>query len=110
MNKRTAYRLIEEGSAFAELEERHMSRKIDSTPSSQDADVAPREAWDAIAADYDAFVTPGEAELATAALRSAGLRAGQSFLDVAAGTLARAGGATNLGVSPGRRPLMACRM
>lgn len=50
------------------------------------AHVAPREAWDTIAADYDVFVTPGEVELATAALRLAGLRAGQSFLDVAAGT------------------------
>jgi len=77
---------IEEGSAFAELEERRMSDKIDMTPAPPDPHVAPREAWDAIAAGYDAFVTPGEVELATAALRLAGLRAGQRFLDVAAGT------------------------
>jgi ubiquinone/menaquinone biosynthesis C-methylase UbiE len=43
------------------------------------------EAWDAIAAQYDEHVAPGESELATAGLRLAGLRAGDSFLDVAAG-------------------------
>jgi ubiquinone/menaquinone biosynthesis C-methylase UbiE len=47
---------------------------------------APVEAWDAIAALYDEHVAPGESELATAGLRLAGLRAGQEFLDVAAGT------------------------
>jgi len=46
---------------------------------------APVEAWDAIAALYDQHVAPGEAELATAGLRLAGLRAGDTFLDVAAG-------------------------
>jgi SAM-dependent methyltransferase len=46
---------------------------------------APVEAWDAIAALYDRHVAPGEAELATAALRLAGLRTGDTFLDVAAG-------------------------
>lgn len=46
---------------------------------------APVEAWDAIAALYDEHVAPGEAELATAGLRLAGLRAGDTFLDVAAG-------------------------
>jgi ubiquinone/menaquinone biosynthesis C-methylase UbiE len=46
---------------------------------------APVEAWDAIAARYDEHVAPGEAELATAGLRLAGLRAGDAFLDVAAG-------------------------
>jgi ubiquinone/menaquinone biosynthesis C-methylase UbiE len=46
---------------------------------------APVEAWDAIAARYDEHVAPGEAELATAGLRLAGLRAGDTFLDVAAG-------------------------
>lgn len=46
---------------------------------------APVEAWDAIAALYDEHVAPGESELATAGLRLAGLRAGDSFLDVAAG-------------------------
>ena len=46
---------------------------------------APVEAWDAIAARYDEHVAPGESELATAGLRLAGLRAGDTFLDVAAG-------------------------
>ncbi|MCD2442474.1 methyltransferase domain-containing protein [Agromyces sp. SYSU K20354] len=47
---------------------------------------APVEAWDAIAAQYDEHVAPGESELATAGLRLAGLKPGDSFLDVAAGT------------------------
>lgn len=47
---------------------------------------APKEAWDAIAADYDAVVTTGEAALPSAALRLAGLRPGDRFLDVAAGS------------------------
>ena len=47
---------------------------------------APVEAWDAIAALYDEHVAPGESDLATAGLRLAGLRAGDTFLDVAAGT------------------------
>jgi ubiquinone/menaquinone biosynthesis C-methylase UbiE len=46
---------------------------------------APVEAWDAIAARYDEHVAPGESDLATAGLRLAGLRAGDTFLDVAAG-------------------------
>jgi ubiquinone/menaquinone biosynthesis C-methylase UbiE len=46
---------------------------------------APVEAWDAIAALYDAHVAPGESELASAGLRLAGLQAGDSLLDVAAG-------------------------
>lgn len=86
MSKHTRHPLIEEGSAFVELRERTMSHTIETAPTSQDPHVAPREAWDAIAVDYDTFVTPGEAELAATALRLAGLRAGQSFLDVAAGT------------------------
>lgn len=52
----------------------------------QDEHVAPPEAWDAIAALYDEHVAPGEVELATAGLRLAGLRVGDTFLDVAAGT------------------------
>jgi ubiquinone/menaquinone biosynthesis C-methylase UbiE len=44
------------------------------------------EAWDAIAASYDEHVTAGESDLATAGLRLAGLRSGDTFLDVAAGT------------------------
>ena len=46
---------------------------------------APVEAWDAIAASYDEYVTSGESDLATAGLRFAGLQAGDTFLDVAAG-------------------------
>lgn len=47
---------------------------------------APAEAWDAIAALYDEHVAPCESELAAAGLRLAGLQAGDTFLDVAAGT------------------------
>jgi ubiquinone/menaquinone biosynthesis C-methylase UbiE len=50
-----------------------------------DDHTAPAEAWDAIAALYDEHVAPGESELSTAGLRLAGLKAGDSFLDVAAG-------------------------
>jgi ubiquinone/menaquinone biosynthesis C-methylase UbiE len=45
----------------------------------------PVEAWGAIAALYDKHVAPGESDLATAGLRLAGLQAGDTFLDVAAG-------------------------
>lgn len=48
-------------------------------------EVAPSEAWDAIAADYDEFVAPGEASFANEALRLAGLKPGELLLDVAAG-------------------------
>jgi ubiquinone/menaquinone biosynthesis C-methylase UbiE len=47
---------------------------------------APVEAWDAIATAYDQYVTAGESDLAQAGLRLAGLRPGDAFLDVAAGT------------------------
>lgn len=47
---------------------------------------APREAWDAIAEGYDRYVAPQEAELANEALALVGLKPGQRFLDVAAGT------------------------
>ncbi|MGD9694753.1 MAG: class I SAM-dependent methyltransferase [Thermoleophilia bacterium] len=48
--------------------------------------VAPPEAWDAIAAGYDRYVAPQEADLANEALGVVGLRPGERFLDVAAGT------------------------
>ena len=51
----------------------------------REEEVAPPEAWDAIAAGYDEFVAPGEAPFANAGLRLAGLKSGQRFLDVAAG-------------------------
>jgi ubiquinone/menaquinone biosynthesis C-methylase UbiE len=53
--------------------------------STTDHEVAPAEAWDAIAAGYDEFVAPGEASLANVGLRLAGLQPGERFLDVAAG-------------------------
>jgi 2-polyprenyl-3-methyl-5-hydroxy-6-metoxy-1,4-benzoquinol methylase len=51
----------------------------------REEEVAPPEAWDAIAAGYDGFVAPGEAPFANAALRLAGLNPGERFLDVGAG-------------------------
>jgi ubiquinone/menaquinone biosynthesis C-methylase UbiE len=50
-----------------------------------DQHAAPPQAWDAIAKGYDRYVAPQEAELATEALARVGLRAGERFLDVAAG-------------------------
>jgi SAM-dependent methyltransferase len=50
-----------------------------------DEEVAPPEAWDAIAAGYDEFVAPGEVPFANEGLRLAGLNSGDRFLDVAAG-------------------------
>jgi ubiquinone/menaquinone biosynthesis C-methylase UbiE len=47
---------------------------------------APREAWDAIAEGYDRYVAPQEAALANEALAFVGLKPGERFLDVAAGT------------------------
>lgn len=47
---------------------------------------APPEAWDTIAAGYDRYVAPQEADLANEALGLVALKAGQRFLDVAAGT------------------------
>jgi ubiquinone/menaquinone biosynthesis C-methylase UbiE len=51
-----------------------------------DEHVAPPEAWDAIAAAYDEHVAPGESDLAITGLRLAGLKPGDAFLDVCAGT------------------------
>jgi ubiquinone/menaquinone biosynthesis C-methylase UbiE len=48
--------------------------------------VAPKEAWDRIAEGYDLYVAPQEVELANEALTLAGLKPGDRFLDVAAGT------------------------
>ena len=47
---------------------------------------APREAWDAIAEGYDRDVAPQEVALANEALALVGLKSGERFLDVAAGT------------------------
>jgi ubiquinone/menaquinone biosynthesis C-methylase UbiE len=47
---------------------------------------APPQAWDAIAEGYDRHVAPQEVDLAAEALSLAGVRAGERFLDVAAGT------------------------
>jgi ubiquinone/menaquinone biosynthesis C-methylase UbiE len=57
----------------------------DDAVSATDHEVAPPEAWDAIAEDYDRFVAPGEISIATEGLRLAGLKPGERFLDVAAG-------------------------
>ncbi len=51
-----------------------------------DERAAPWAAWDALATGYDRYVAPQEANLANEALALVGLRAGQRFLDVAAGT------------------------
>ena len=51
----------------------------------RDEHTAAVDAWDAIAALYDKHVAPGESDVATAGLRLVGLRAGDTFLDVAAG-------------------------
>lgn len=60
---------------------------IDSSrDTTHEEDEAPVEAWDAIAHQYAIHVADGEVDLATAALRLAGSRAGQTFLDVCAGT------------------------
>lgn len=47
---------------------------------------APREAWDGIADGYDRHVAPQEVALANEALALVDLKAGELFLDVAAGT------------------------
>lgn len=52
----------------------------------KDEHAAPVEAWDAIAAGYDRHVAPTELPLANEALGLAGLKPGDWFLDVAAGT------------------------
>jgi len=53
---------------------------------SSEQHVAPKEAWDRIAEGYDMYVAPQEVELANEALTLAGLKPGELFLDVAAGT------------------------
>jgi ubiquinone/menaquinone biosynthesis C-methylase UbiE len=53
---------------------------------SADEHAAPPEAWDAIAEGYDRYVAPQEVDLASEALRLVGLKAGERFLDIAAGT------------------------
>jgi ubiquinone/menaquinone biosynthesis C-methylase UbiE len=61
-------------------------RANEETATTTDHEVAPSEAWDAIAAAYDEFVAPGEEPIAQAGLSHAGLEAGDRFLDVAAGS------------------------
>ncbi len=51
-----------------------------------DDHVAPPEAWDAIASGYERYVAPQEVDLANEALGLVGLKPGERFLDVAAGT------------------------
>ena len=59
---------------------------------------APPEAWNAIAEGYDRYVAPQEAALANEALRLVRLKAGERFLDVAAGTGGLSLPAARLGV------------
>ena len=54
--------------------------------SSAEEHAAPREAWDAIAEGYDRYVALQEVDLANEALALVGLKHGERFLDVAAGT------------------------
>ena len=61
-----------------------MTTEQDATAS--EAHAAPREAWDAIAEGYDHYVAPQEVQLANEALGLVGLKPGERFLDVAAGT------------------------
>lgn len=56
-----------------------------------------RAAWDRIAPGYDRTNTPSQMQLANEGLRRAGLRAGMTFLDVAAGSGALAIPAARLG-------------
>lgn len=56
-----------------------------------------RDAWEGIATGYDRFVTPTHFWLGGEALRRAGLRAGERFLDVAAGSGALSIPAARLG-------------
>jgi ubiquinone/menaquinone biosynthesis C-methylase UbiE len=62
-----------------------MTTRQDAT-AAEEAHVAPSEAWDAIAEGYDRYVAPQEVHLAEEALGLVGLKAGDRFLDVAAGT------------------------
>ena len=55
------------------------------TPQAEHGDHAPAEAWDAIAAGYAEHVAPSEQRISDLALDLVGLRADESFLDVAAG-------------------------
>ena len=55
------------------------------TPQAEHGDHAPAEAWDAIAAGYAEHVAPSEQRISALALDLVGLRADESFLDVAAG-------------------------
>jgi ubiquinone/menaquinone biosynthesis C-methylase UbiE len=81
--------LLEEGAALRALEGRHLKKDDEmhqQTNTNDQEHFAPVEAWDAIATSYDTFVTPREESLASTALRLVGLKAGDRFLDVAAGT------------------------
>lgn len=73
-----------------------MSQTVEQPPAPEER-AATKEAWDAIAADYDRYVTPRKPDLVTDALRLAGLRPGDRFLDVAAGSGALTFPAARLG-------------
>jgi ubiquinone/menaquinone biosynthesis C-methylase UbiE len=61
-----------------------MTERQDTT-ATEEEHAAPPEAWDAIAEGYDLYVSPQEVDLAKQALALVGLKAGERFLDVAAG-------------------------
>lgn len=74
-----------------------IAKQRSSTQHDKEQQGSPKEAWDAIAADYDQFVTPGNSELAIHALELANLKPGDRFLDVAAGSGALSIPAAKLG-------------
>jgi ubiquinone/menaquinone biosynthesis C-methylase UbiE len=78
-------------------EETMMTSQGQATTAAEHA--APPEAWDAIAEGYDRYVAPQETELAHEALGLVGLRPGERFLDVAAGTGGLSLPAARLGAS-----------
>jgi ubiquinone/menaquinone biosynthesis C-methylase UbiE len=72
---------------MSRVEDKEASMSISpSTTTPAEEHAAPREAWDAIAQGYERYVAPEEAALAIEALELVGLKAGERFLDVAAGT------------------------
>lgn len=62
-----------------------MTRQEEKTIDNEDRP-GEHEAWDKIAEGFDRYVAPQEADLANEALTVAGLKPGERFLDVAAGT------------------------
>jgi hypothetical protein len=70
----------------AEYEEEEAMTVGQENASTAEGHAAPRDAWDAIAEGYDRYVALQEVDLANEALALVGLKHGERFLDVAAGT------------------------